>query len=404
MAENEQVETQTIEIPQPLSPEDFRIYLTMDVKENPDEEEEELSDEEAYKKGIDAFFEGISHALVNSDVEELDELFGDFGFYSQEELDSISSLEIAGQSDMVPSIMRTRLSNIKDVAPALNFYDTYNRFETAKTVLQLNQSIHRLEAFSPMLGEDVKAQMYYNASLRYQEFATGNKLEYQYAKGQELNMIKKALFYTADPEIISACEQRLDPNSKDASLIKISYKNALNKTDDPNTLYQIHLSLGQIYFDASKIPGYRYPQSVAVKSLNKSINHYQQASELAQTPEDKLSALRNLANVQKNSDNIDEWTITKCEIAQLIDNPYDHYNYLIGTAQEISNSSTRRAEELMHATLKAIKKDQTLEKGDKNKLLLSAYTLLNKTTQDPTKKADFQKKMLTLQARTISII
>ena len=137
--------------------------------------------------------------------------------------------------------------------------------------------------------------------------------------------------------------------------------------------------------------------------MNKSITHYQQASELANTPEEKLSALRSLANVQKNANDIDEWAITKCEIAKLIDNPHDRYSYLIGTAQEISNSSYI-AKELMHATLKAIKKDPDLNKCDKNRLQLRAYMFLNKTEQNPEKKADFQKKMLMLQKRSIQFI
>ena len=404
MADNEQVQT-TVEIPEPLTPEDFRKYLTTDVKENTNlEPGEELSDDEAYRIGIDALFEGISNACVNSDPEEMYNLVESYGFYNEEELYNISTLELSNQAEMVPSIMRSRIADIEDVAPAFNFYDTYTQFESAKNVLQLNQTLHKLESFSSRLTDKVKGQMYFNASLRYQEFAFGNKLDYQYAKGQELNMLKKTLFYTADPEIIATCEQRIDPNSKDASLIKISYKNALNKTDDVEDLYKIHLNLGQIYYEESKIPGYRYPQSVAVKSLNKAINHYHQASQLAGTPEDRLSALRSLANVQKNADNIDEWAITKCEIANLISNPNDRYNYLINTAQEMSVGASNRAEQIMRTTLKAIKKDQSLEKGDKNRLLLNAYAFLDKTTKDPIQKADFQKKMLCLQKQSIRLI
>ena len=63
MAENEQVATQTIEIPQPLSPEHFRACLIMDVKENLNlESEEELSDDDAYRIGIENIFERFSEA------------------------------------------------------------------------------------------------------------------------------------------------------------------------------------------------------------------------------------------------------------------------------------------------------------------------------------------------------
>lgn len=399
MAEDVQTITQSIEIPQPLTEEDFRIYMIMDVKDNSDDIE--LSDEEAYNIGISGMFESISRACVNSDVEELDGVIEHFGFYNEDEFASLSMIEDSEQADMVPSIMRARISNIKDIEPALNFHDSYMRMENAANVLQLNQSIHKLEAHAPSLPDDVKGQMYFNASLRYQELMATHKLDYQYAKGQELNMLKKTLFYTANPEIIAACEQRLDPNSKDASLIKIAYKNALNKTDDAETLHQIHLNLGQIYFEESKVPGYRYPQSAAVKSLNKAINHYHQAAELAGTSQERLSALRSLANVQKNAGDVDEWAITKCEIANLIENPNDRYSYLINTAQEMNAGASKNAEQLMHATLKAIKKDSTLNKGDKDKLLLSAYTFLGKTAKDPTKKADFQKKMLVLQSKAI---
>lgn len=402
MAEDVQTITQSIEIPQPLTEEDFRIYMIMDVKDNSDDIE--LSDEEAYNIGISSMFESISRACVNSDVEELDGVFEHFGFYNEDEFASLSMIEASEQADMVPSIMRARISNIKDIEPALNFHDSYMRMENAANVLQLNQSIHKLEAHAPSLPDDVKGQMYFNASLRYQELMATHKLDYQYAKGQELNMLKKTLFYTVNPEIITACEQRLDPNSKDVSLIKIAYKNALNKTDDAETLHQIHLNLGQIYFEESKVPGYRYPQSAAVKSLNKAINHYHQAAELAGTPQERLSALRSLANVQKNAGDVDEWAITKCEIANLIENPNDRYSYLINTAQEMNAGASKNAEQLMHATLKAIKKDQSLEKGDKNRLLLNAYAFLDKTTKDPIQKADFQKKMLCLQKQSIRLI
>ena len=405
MEENDQEQTQTIKIPEPLSPEDFRTYLIMDVRENATlEPGEELSDDEAYKMGIDHIFDSISRSCVNSDYEELYDIFEYFGFYNDEERSILSALEANGQEGIVPSILRARISNVDEIDPILSFYDTYSRMESAEKLLQLNQSVRKFKTFSSSLARDVKGQMYYNASLRYQEFMSKNKLEYQYATGQELNMIKKSLFYTADPEIIAACEQRIDPNNKkDTSLIKIAYKNALNKTDDVDALYQIHCNLGQIYLDESKVPGYKLSNSDAIKSLNKSITHYQQASELANTPEEKLSALRSLANVQKNANDIDEWAITKCEIAKLIDNPHDRYSYLIGTAQEISNSSYI-AKELMHATLKAIKKDPDLNKCDKNRLQLRAYMFLNKTEQNPEKKADFQKKMLMLQKRSIQFI
>ena len=258
------------------------------------------------------------------------------------------------------------------------------------------------------------ADIYYNASLLYHDFASKNKFENYEVMGQELSMVERALELTSNPDTIEACEQRLvPPQNRDnlttreraqLSSIKKSYKNALSRTDDADALYKLHLNLGNVYYDLSKVPGYRHSQSESVKNLKKAIAQYQEALPLSEDQGRKRNVLEKLAAAHKTLGDLDEWAVIRCEIAQLIPSAQYRYSYLIGTAEELGHKSySNSAKSILNATIKAIKKDNVLDRETKSRLQIRAYTSLRDNNENQEENAKYNKKLLLLQKNRINV-
>ena len=145
---SQQAEENTIriEVPQPLTPDNFRQKMIESMKETP-ELVENLSDGDIYNQGVAIMFCSISQACVNSDGDELDEILMHYGFYTNEELESLSIFEVNTQDDVFSNVLFNRFSQVEDAQPILAFYDCYKRMEMADDSLQLAKSLNMIEKF-----------------------------------------------------------------------------------------------------------------------------------------------------------------------------------------------------------------------------------------------------------------
>lgn len=367
--ENENPKELRIQCPPPLSNEDFRSRLIEKTKNqfedivqkvaaagNLDaEKDKEAIGDTIYKNSIASLYEDIAEARMEADNDRLLNILDFCGFYNEDEADAIRMIK-QYQPESLSDVLVNRISSVADMQPPLEFLKDANSCDTADTLLALDTAFERVENFADELPTSTKSKIYFSSARNYRRLL---EKDTPYASGQELNAIKHTLFFADEYKIINACDIRLNPKAEEKKLITIAYKKALKATNEPKKLYKIHSRLGDIYAEQSNIVGYLVPTGDRARSLDKAIHHYTQAVQYTSVKDERLLALRNLAQVQKGLDRLDDWGETKFQTAMLIDG-YERCSMLIGAAETVGQNGRYLAKaamkEIRHADITPLEK------------------------------------------------
>ena len=397
-----------IKCPAPLSGEEFRSRLLAEtISQFPDVAEKTAEatgldpaadakevEDLIYQEGLRGLFEDIADARIDGDTARLQQILIFSGFYNEEEAESINTLRQYQQDDNLNSVIVNRIAQIDDMKPATDFLQNLTTCESAENNFQLDTAFEKVEDFADYLSNSVKSKIYLSGARQYRRL---QEKEQPYASGQELNAIKKALFYADEYKVINACSLRLRPKSDENKLVLIAYKRAVKATDNPRQLYKLHNELGEIYRSQGSTVGYISENSEKAVNLEKAAHHNSMSAQYASNNDEKLIALRSLAQVQSTVGKFDDWAVTKFQTAMLIDG-YERCSMLLGTAEKVGE----RGRYIVETALKEIRKAKISPK-EKIALTERAYTELLQYAS-PEEKAEINQKMEALNKRKINII
>lgn len=248
-----------------------------------------------------------------------------------------------------------------------------NRFLTgtsqkATTSYQVNLIEERFEDIADSLHFEQRAAGYYNISMMHRAILLENEHYDPDENSSEKECLKKVLEYTSDYKKINYCVNRLGDSFKDQSFIRAAYRRALSETDIPSDLYKINTALAQSYLkDYKPVAGFvtnamRHDKNA--EKLQRAEFYYKQSLPYAQKPE-KINVLKNIAKLQQQQGNYEEWVQTKTYLAL----KYLKGEERVNTLLEIAGKSTDYKQDYLERALQETTSSRKIIKPQKTLLL-----------------------------------
>lgn len=248
-----------------------------------------------------------------------------------------------------------------------------NRFLTGTsqkvtTSYQVNLIEERFEDIADSLHFEQRAAGYYNISMMHRAILLENEHYDPDENSSEKECLKKVLEYTSDYKKINYCVNRLGDSFKDQSFIRAAYRRALSETDIPSDLYKINTALAQSYLkDYKPVAGFvtnamRHDKNA--EKLQRAEFYYKQSLQYAQKPE-KINVLKNIAKLQQQQGNYEEWVQTKTDLAL----KYLKGEERVNTLLEIAGKSTDYKQDYLERALQETTSSRKIIKPQKTLLL-----------------------------------
>lgn len=311
--------------------------------------------------------------------------------FSEDDQRYISAVEGENAPYELPKYIKSRFTNIEEISALIGFVEaieaahTAVNAETAGFTLYTAETINsEFENFEPDLSEEQQAKMYYLASrlFRKANFVPGCYTEPTPGTG-EIESLKKVLDKTSDTKLIACCRtSRFKAGTFDDKALIIAYKRALANETHPYRRYKINTQIGDLYRDRFKNNKVSFNRQNAedIKNLRKAELYYITAKEEAPDNE-KLNALKKIAELQKLLGNKAKWAETKEEMAYSPQfTPTDRCQALISLAVAMKDEA---GFVYMEKALKEIKKSK-LKKAEKHRL----YDLASESAPEMTRKEE----------------
>lgn len=311
--------------------------------------------------------------------------------FSEDDQRYISAVEGEKAPYELPKYIKSRFANIEEISAIIGFVEsleaahTAANAETSGFTLYTAETINsEFENFELNLSEEQQAKMYYLASrlFRKANFVPGCYTEPAPGPG-EIESLKKVLDKTSDIKLIACCRtNRFKAGTFDDKALIIAYKRALTNENHPYRRYKINTQIGDLYRERVKNNKVSFNRHNAedIKNLRKAELYYITAKEEAPENE-KLNALKKIAELQKLLGNKAKWAETKEEMAYSPQfTPTDRCQALISLAVAMQDEA---GFVYMEKALKEIKKSK-LKKGEKDRL----FDLASESAQEMTRKEE----------------
>ena len=278
-------------------------------------------DDNIYKTNITTVLSAAKNAFVNGDVNTGYNQLLKLCLFNPAEEAYMQYVEGDELGQKIPTYINERLENLPSFKDVIELGScVYNMIRNDGDLYQANLNYTQLNQIEDKYLDEEKAKLNFIASKMFLNTCdrkiTG--IASLTAQDNELECLNKVLSYSTDYNLIAYCQKRLSP--KDDKLVVRAYKHALEKNDNPQNLYNICITLSDIYSKRSQKIGFAYEGGDKKQSIQKAQKYLMHAYRYA-TPDKRLNILKKLSTLQLADGDIKGWENIKTVIA---------YKFLIG--------------------------------------------------------------------------